>query len=116
MRTAASISVVAALVLATGLPVAHASSLDTTLIRRLLAGAAPAVARCAVAHHLPPGGYAVVITVQPGGATAVALGRTPALLTAPGAACVRAAFAAVRFPRFGTGQGEVRLTLPFVLR
>lgn len=114
MRTPGSIPLIA-LLLATNLPAA-ASSLDMTLIRRVLRGARAAVGRCATEHGLPPGGYTVVITVPPAGDVGVMLTRRPAGVTTPGADCVRAAYAAVRFPRIGAGDQPVRLIWPFELR
>jgi len=109
-----SSALVAALLLAATAPVA-ASSLDVTLIRQILRGAAPAIQRCAAEHALPAGGYTVVITVFAGGATEAALTRSPAAVSSPGAACVRAAYAAVRVPRIGAGAREIRVTWPFGL-
>lgn len=115
MRTPASLALAVALSLATSAP-AVASSLDMTLIRRILRGAAPAVARCAADHALPPGGYTVVITVPPGGPLGIELPRAPDGLAPRGAACIRAAYATVRFPRIGAGDQAIRLIWPFELR
>lgn len=111
-----SLALVSALLPAASLPAADASSLDMTLIRRLLRAASPRVSECAAAHTLPPGGYTVVITVAPAGGSGVALTRMPEGVTASGAACVRDAFAAVRFPPIGAGDQAIRLVWPFALR
>ena len=87
-----------------------------TLIRRLLRGAAPAVGRCAAEHALPLGGYTVVITVAPAGGTSAVVTRAPERVTAAGAACVREAYGALRFPRIGAGDQAIRLIWPFELR
>ncbi len=52
----------------------------------------------------------------PGGGLGVELTRSPEGVSQPGAACVRAAYAAVRFPRFGAGDQAIRLIWPFELR
>lgn len=99
MRRAAMLALLVA-----SMPAVAAAHLAVDVVREVMRGATPAVRACVEAHRLPPGRYHVhVVVLEDGKVGDVALVESPAPLSAAGASCLVAAFAALRFAPLGTG-------------